>query len=62
MFDMAVHTPSTHQALLDMNEAKVWRDVLCRVTSMTAPSTSDTAHVEFGHLVSGYDAGYYSYV
>ncbi|KAJ2966517.1 hypothetical protein NQ176_g10113 [Zarea fungicola] len=59
---MAVHTPPTQQALLDLNEAAVWRDVFCRVTSMTAPSISDTSHVGFGHLVSGYDAGYYAYL
>lgn len=59
---MAVHTPPTHQALLDMNEAEVWRDVYCRVTSMITPLTSATFHVEFGHLVSDYDAGYYTYI
>lgn len=59
---MAVHSPSTHQALAEMNEAEAWREAFCRATSMTAPSVTATSHVEFGHLVSGYDAGYYAYV
>ncbi|KAJ3498766.1 hypothetical protein NLG97_g866 [Lecanicillium saksenae] len=60
LFDMAVHTPPTHQALLDMNVAEVWRDVFCR--AMATPPTIANSYAGFGHLVSEYDAGYYTYI
>ena len=61
LFDMAVHNPASHEALLQLDEVKLYRNIYERLKfrPLTDPSNM---HVSSGHLLAGYDAGYYSYV
>ena len=64
MFDMAVHNPATPAALVEMDEQEVY-DSLYRKLHPTAAALDTDPHCEWvhsGHLLAGYDAGYYSYV
>ncbi|KAF5631049.1 hypothetical protein F25303_9722 [Fusarium sp. NRRL 25303] len=63
-FDMAVHHPKSHNELLDMDFTKVYYDLMEKLWLVRAPEPEDQGytHADLGHLVSGYDAGYYSYL
>lgn len=58
---MGVHNPSSHEDLLDLDEVKLYQDLYEQFRFYRPPEPS-YLHVRFGHLVSGYDAGYYSYL
>lgn len=61
IFDMAVHNPPSHEDLLELDEVKLYRDIFekSKFRPLTDPSNM---HVSSGHLLAGYDAGYYAYV
>ncbi|PMD39476.1 metallopeptidase MepB [Hyaloscypha variabilis F] len=61
LFDLAVHNPATHEDLINLNEAKLYTDLLEQVKLWRLPEPS-YLHASFGHLLAGYDAGYYAYV
>ena len=61
IFDMAVHNPASHEGLLQLDEVKLYREIVERLTFRPLPDLSNR-HVSSGHLLAGYDAGYYSYV
>lgn len=63
-FDMAVHNPLSHDETLELDAAKVYNDIKEDLTMIRNPdvSTRGPAHCHFGHLMSGYDAGYFSYI
>ena len=61
LFDMAVHNPATHDVLVNLDEAKLYTDLLEQVKLWRRPEPS-YLHASFGHLLAGYDAGYYAYV
>ncbi|KAF5024435.1 hypothetical protein F66182_3521 [Fusarium sp. NRRL 66182] len=63
-FDMAVHHPECHQKLIDMDFTKLFNDFAEQLWLVRAPEPEDQGHphADLGHLVSGYDAGYYSYL
>jgi len=61
---MAVHNPATHEALLQLDETGLYNTIKEELTRLRnpEPSTWGPAHCHFGHLMSGYDAGYFSYL
>ncbi|KAF5596570.1 hypothetical protein FPCIR_3976 [Fusarium pseudocircinatum] len=63
-FDMAVHHPKSHAELLRMDFTKIYYDLMEKLWLVRAPEPDDQGypHADLGHLVSGYDAGYYSYL
>ncbi|KAK2685743.1 hypothetical protein QWA68_014799 [Fusarium oxysporum] len=63
-FDMKVHHPRSHTELRNMDFTKIFNDLLEKLWLVRAPQPEDQGypHADLGHLVSGYDAGYYSYL
>ncbi|KAK0620909.1 thimet oligopeptidase [Immersiella caudata] len=64
LFDMAVHNPESHEHLLQLDTAKLYNDLLEETAGLVNPDPTSRGHphVHFGHLLHGYDAGYYSYL
>ena len=58
---MAVHNPPTRDALLQMDEAEVYNAIHEKLKFSRLPSPNYN-WVHHGHLLAGYDAGYYSYI
>ncbi|KAK4500732.1 hypothetical protein PRZ48_008922 [Zasmidium cellare] len=64
LFDMAVHQPSSHEEAKEMNTTKLWNNLKSEILGMHGPEGDEWGHGQaiFGHLFSGYDAGFYSYL
>ncbi|RFU30370.1 hypothetical protein B7463_g5987, partial [Scytalidium lignicola] len=60
-FDMAVHNPTSREALLELDEVELFKDIYEKLI-FRRPLDPSYLHVNYGHLLAGYDAGYYSYV
>ncbi|KAK0383367.1 hypothetical protein NLU13_9280 [Sarocladium strictum] len=63
-YDLAVHNPPSHQSCEEMNPAEIYAEFYDRLTLVNHPCPDQRGypHADFTHLVSGYDAGYYSYL
>lgn len=61
---MSVHNPATRQNLLQLDEMELYNTIKEELTLLKnpEPSTWGPAHCHFGHLMSGYDAGYFAYL
>lgn len=63
MFDMAVHNPTTPEALIEMDEKEVCDSIYRKLHLSAALDVGRHCKwVHNGHLLAGYDAGYYSYI
>jgi metallopeptidase MepB len=64
LFDMAVHDPKSHEELVQLDTPKLYNDLVEELTGLVNPDPAGRGHphVHFGHLLHGYDAGYYSYL
>ncbi|EOO01216.1 putative metallopeptidase protein [Phaeoacremonium minimum UCRPA7] len=68
IFDMTVHTPKTHEELEKLDPSAVYNELRTQIAGMKGPeaqgepSTWGNGQATFGHLIGGYDAGYYGYL
>ncbi|KAJ9150717.1 Metallopeptidase [Pleurostoma richardsiae] len=68
IFDMTVHQPSSHEELEKTDFSKLYNELRVQIAGMKGrealgePSTWGNGQATFGHLIGGYDAGYYGYL
>lgn len=68
IFDMAVHEPADHDAVQKMDITHKYNSLRQEITGLEGPEAIgmgyDWGHGQatFGHLIGGYDAGYYGYL
>ncbi|KAK3905964.1 Saccharolysin [Staphylotrichum tortipilum] len=68
LFDMTVHSPKTHEELEKLDVSKLYNDLRVEISQIKGPeaqgepSTWGNGQATFGHLIGGYDAGYYGYL
>ncbi|KAL9651480.1 hypothetical protein ABK040_001427 [Willaertia magna] len=61
IFDMTLHTIETEEEAQKLNSGALWSKIRKEVTLIDAPEGTNGA-ASFGHLLGGYDAGYYGYL
>ncbi|KAF3767006.1 zincin [Cryphonectria parasitica EP155] len=68
IFDMAVHSPKSHEEVKSLEPSKLYNELRTEIVGFTGPeaqgepSTWGNGPATFGHLIGGYDAGYYGYL
>ncbi|CZR62648.1 related to metalloproteinase [Phialocephala subalpina] len=68
LFDMTVHTPKTHEEIENMKISELYNELRTEICGIKGPEASGlksdwgNGQATFGHLIGGYDAGYYGYL
>jgi metallopeptidase MepB len=68
LFDMTVHTPSSHEAAQAFDFSELYNKLRTQITQLKGPEMFNmgnswgSGQATFGHLIGGYDAGYYGYL
>ncbi|KXJ86715.1 peptidase family M3 [Microdochium bolleyi] len=68
IFDMTVHTPKSHAELERLDVSSLYNQLRSEIAGLAGPealgepSTWGNGQATFGHLIGGYDAGYYGYL
>jgi metallopeptidase MepB len=68
LFDMAVHDPSNHADIENMDLAEVWNKLKKKATLLDGPEVLGegwrwgAGHTRLRNMTIGYDAGYYTYL
>lgn len=68
IFDMTIHTPKSHEELKSLNIPKLYNQLRADICGIKGPEALGAqldwgnGQATFGHLIGGYDAGYYGYL
>lgn len=63
-FDMAVHSPKSHEEVQKLDPTELYNKMRAEIMPMKGPEDLHwgNGQATFGHLMGGYDAGYYGYM
>ena len=63
LFDLAIHTPQSHQEAIDLDTTTLWNEMRCQYAPYQAPTEERIfGQASFSALFRGYDVGYFTYV
>jgi metallopeptidase MepB len=68
IFDMTVHEAKSHDAVVDLDASTLYNKLRKEISKLSGPEdlgqgyTWGHGQATFGHLIGGYDAGYYGYL
>ena len=68
IYDMTVHTPKSHDEAMAMDPSSIFNELRVQIAGIKGPeafgeqSNWGNGQSTFGHLMGGYDAGYYGYL
>lgn len=65
IFDMAVHTPQSHEEIEKLDPSATFNTLRTEIAGLEPPAGPPdwgNGQATFGHLMGGYDAGYYGYL
>lgn len=68
IYDMTIHTPASHQAAEDFDLSALYNTLRTEISGIQGPEVDGLkadwgkGQATFGHLIGGYDAGYYGYL
>ena len=68
IFDMTIHEPTSHTAIENLKVSEEYNRLRTEITQLEGPealgqgSAWGHGQATFGHLIGGYDAGYYGYL
>ncbi|KAF8003145.1 hypothetical protein HF325_002390 [Metschnikowia pulcherrima] len=61
-FDMALHTIESEKQLSDLDIKKLWNRIFDEPKLVSSGETENIGYATFGHIVWGYESGYYGYL
>lgn len=68
IFDMAVHQPKSHEEIVALDASTLYNKLRKEISQIDGPEVKSgswdwgNGQATFGHLIGGYDSGYYGYL